>query len=83
MNTHCQPAARVIELCGGIEATAKIVGLDRSGVNRWRMPRARGGSGGLIPMRHARLLLATVPELKPEDLIGPLEENSAPMAAGE
>jgi hypothetical protein len=67
MSTRLQPAARVIDLCGGIDATAGIVGRDRSVVNRWLLPRERGGTGGRIPMHHAQRLLESVPVLREED----------------
>lgn len=60
---YLDPAATVVALCGGIDATAKLVGRDRSVVNRWLLSKERGGTGGLIPMRHARTLLERVPEL--------------------
>jgi hypothetical protein len=82
MSTYCQPAARVIEICGGLYATAKIAGIHRSAVGRWRQPRERKGTGGTIPMRHARLLLAAVPELTPEDIIGASPELTQVNGAG-
>jgi hypothetical protein len=62
-----QPAAAVIEKCGGIEATAKLVDRHRSVVNRWLLPRESGGTGGRIPMHHAHTLLAAVPALTEAD----------------
>lgn len=70
MSEWLLPAAAVVEKCGGIEAAAKIVGLDRSVVNRWMLPKASGGTGGHIPMKHARTLLETVPELTEADFFG-------------
>ena len=53
-----RPAATVIEKCGGIERTAQLVGRHRSVVNRWLLPKERGGTGGLVPAHHQPTLLA-------------------------
>jgi hypothetical protein len=43
-------------------------------VHRWALPRARGGTGGLVPARHHRRLLALAAAegiaLSAADLIG-------------
>lgn len=74
-SSHLQPAARVIEICGGIEATAKLVGRNRSVVNRWLLPKERGGTGGLVPSWHQQTLLSAVPALTEGDFF-----VSAPIA---
>lgn len=51
------PAARVIAKCGGIEATATLVGRHRSVVNRWLRPKEAGGTGGLVPATHQQTLM--------------------------
>lgn len=56
-NLPPQPAARVIDKCGGIDATAAMVGLHRTVVNRWLRPTEVGGTGGLIPAKHQQTLL--------------------------
>jgi hypothetical protein len=61
------PAAAVIEKCGGIAKTAKIIDRDRSVVSRWLAPRERGGTCGIVPMRHAHTLLEKVPQLTEAD----------------
>jgi leucyl aminopeptidase len=35
-----------------------LLGLDRSAVHRWALPKSRGGSGGLVPAKHHQRLLA-------------------------
>lgn len=67
MNVHLEPAASVVEKCGGINATAKLIGRHRSVVNRWLLPAVQGGTGGQIPMRHAQRLLEQVLALSEED----------------
>lgn len=51
---HCHgmylaPAQYVILLFGGVCATARAVGRDRSSVSRWMYPTGERGTGGLIP----------------------------------
>lgn len=62
-----EPAATVIAKCGGVDAVARIVKRHRSVVNRWRLPRESGGTGGYVPMPHARILLREVPALTEAD----------------
>ena len=45
MNT----AQKVIEKCGGFEATARITGRSISIVHRWTYPKDKSGTGGHIP----------------------------------
>ncbi len=56
------PAARVIEKCGGIKATAALVGRHRSVVNRWLRPKKKGGTGGLVPSEHQQTLMGAAKE---------------------
>lgn len=51
------PAATVLARFGGSGPLARLLGLDRSTVHRWALPKARGGSEGLIPARHHRRVL--------------------------
>lgn len=41
----------------GIEAVAAITGADPTRVYRWMRPKEKGGTGGMIPNRHADKLL--------------------------
>lgn len=66
-NGGLYPARHVVEKCGGINATAELIGLDRSAVNRWLLPKERGGTGGQVPARHQPALLQKVPGLEPAD----------------
>lgn len=51
------PAWAVIQLFGGVRATARAAELDPSAVSRWAMPREKKGTAGAIPQRHwARLM---------------------------
>lgn len=83
MNSGLEPAATVIAKCGGIDAAAKIVKRHRSVVNRWLSPKDVGGTGGLVPMRHAQVLLREVSGLSERDFFGDAEPAQAPSEAAE
>jgi len=51
------PAATVIERCGGVNAVAKMVGRHPSRVRRWAYSKDRGGTGGLVPTDLQSVLL--------------------------
>jgi hypothetical protein len=53
-----EPAARIIHRLGGCAAVAAVVGTAVTAPYRWQYPRERGGTGGIIPQRHHRALLA-------------------------
>lgn len=58
------PAATVIEMCGGIDAVAAIVNCNRSTVYRWTQPDGpRCGTGGNVPLRHILTLMQAKPGL--------------------
>lgn len=52
------PAHSIIKDFGGAEAVAAITGKSVSQVYRWTQPKAKGGTGGLIPSANAARLLA-------------------------
>lgn len=72
-----EPAAHVIEKCGGIDATASLAGLHRSVVNRWQRPKDVGGTGGLVPAKHQPVLIANNPKLSPDDFFVVSEKADA------
>lgn len=51
------PAATIIDLFGGVRATARMLGLNPSAVSRWAMPPEKKGTGGAIPQRHWSTIL--------------------------
>lgn len=51
------PAAKVIEICGGFKAVARMTGRSEVRVRRWTYPKDRGGTGGLIPAEVQPVLL--------------------------
>lgn len=51
-------AARVIEKCGGIKATAELCQRSPNWVRKWTYPKNRNGRGGVVPHDDAQRLLA-------------------------
>lgn len=52
-----EPASTIIKLLGGPSKVAAIAGVHRTRVWNWCQPKEKGGTGGLVPLRHASLLL--------------------------
>jgi len=75
------PALTVLARFGGAGPLSRLLGLDRSAVHRWALPKSRGGSGGLVPAKHHLRLLALARAegvaLTAAELVG------APTVAGE
>lgn len=69
-----EPASAIITRFGGAGPLSRRLGLDRSAVHRWALPRHRGGSEGLVPAKyHQRLLTMATAEgiaLTAADLVG-------------
>lgn len=53
------PAEVVIDVFGGVRATARIVETAPSTVCRWLQPKKRGGTGGFVPQPYFALLMQT------------------------
>lgn len=66
-----EPANTIISALGGPTKVAKIVGVHRTRVSNWKRAKEKGGTGGIIPMRHALVLLDEAKRLSiditPED----------------
>lgn len=56
------PADKVIQAFGGIRAVARLIERNPSSVQRWRKPRAEGGTGGAVPTAVQGRLLAMAAE---------------------
>jgi hypothetical protein len=52
------PASAIIQRLGGAVVVAAIAGTAITAPYRWQYPRAKGGTGGLIPQRHHPALIA-------------------------
>ena len=48
-----EPASNIIKSLGGAVQVARIAGVHRTRVYTWMRPRDAGGTGGIIPIRHA------------------------------
>ena len=80
-----EPALTILARFGGAGPLSRLLGLDRSAVHRWALPKARGGSAGLVPAKHHLRLLALasaqgVP-LSAADLVGTTNIASDPPKA--
>ncbi len=77
-------AARVIERCGGVSAVARLTGRAVVSIHKWRHPKGKGGTGGLIPTEAQVLLIAAAQrgevDLTPADFFD-LEPRSGVSAA--
>jgi hypothetical protein len=51
---HCEPAASLIKKLGGLSVVAQITGKSVTQVQRWRLPKEKGGTGGAVPRWHAQ-----------------------------
>lgn len=49
---HCEPAASLISKFGGLREVAGIAGVSITQVQRWRLPKKNGGTGGAVPHWH-------------------------------
>lgn len=47
-----EPANTIIAALGGPSAVASRIGIHRTRVSKWKAPKDKGGTGGLIPQRH-------------------------------
>lgn len=78
-------AERIITLCGGFDAVASITGRSANQVRKWTYPKARGGTGGLIPSQFHQLLLDAMRgadrPLRPDDFFDPSPKPDEDRAA--
>jgi hypothetical protein len=52
-----EPASSIIRALGGPSKVAEIAGVHRTRVHSWTRPRAKQGTGGVIPHWHVGKLL--------------------------
>ena len=52
-----EPAATIIKKLGGEARVADITGTALTAPYRWQREKSKGGTGGLIPQAHHRILL--------------------------
>jgi len=56
-NRYLDPAHTIIERLGGLDNVAKASRASKSRVCRWRLPKIKGGTGGLIPQQRQERIL--------------------------
>lgn len=70
-----EPARTIIDRLGGPSKVSAIAGVHRTRVSNWAREKSAGGTGGIIPQRHVRKLLAAAREkgvdLSAEDFLPP------------
>lgn len=79
-----EPAARIIRKLGGEARVAHVTGLALTAPYRWQYEKSRGGTGGLIPQAHHRVLLdyahARGIALSAEDFLMPRTDSTSEAA---
>lgn len=60
---RCEPANSLIIRLGGLTKVSRMVDTSPHTVMKWRMPREKGGTGGVIPHWHHANLRAAALEL--------------------
>ena len=54
-----KPAASIIQILGGLNPVSEAAGVSVTSVQRWRLPREKGGTDGFVPRKyHSKLILA-------------------------
>lgn len=54
---NLEPANTVLAKIGGVDVAAQVTGKHPSRIYRWTYPRAKGGTGGVVPHDDATKLL--------------------------
>lgn len=79
-----EPARRIVDLLGGPNAVANIVGVHRTRVSNWTRAKDAGGTGGMVPFKHVPAMIAAAKdrgiELSADDFLPPVtaqEEEAA------
>lgn len=79
------PASRVIAKAGGAAAVAAICAMDVNSVYYWTYPKAKGGTGGIVPAAKAAVLLkwaaAEGIDLTPADFFDVVSHNAGAGSA--
>ena len=59
---RCEPANSIIIKFNGLTALAEVTGVSVHTVMRWRTPREKGGTGGVVPHWHVPAILQAAKE---------------------
>jgi hypothetical protein len=78
---NLEPAHTVIAKAGGVDAVAAITGKHVSRIYRWTYPRAKGGTGGVVPHEDATKILRYAAEhdlpISPQDFFALAADSAA------
>jgi hypothetical protein len=78
---RCEPATSIVDRLGGLSTVAAIAGVKLSTVQRWRMPKNKGGTGGVIPHWHFHKLMNAARDrgviIDPSEFAPPLPGEAA------
>ncbi len=68
---RCEPANTIIKKFNGLKSLAEAADVSVHTVMRWRTPKEKGGTGGVVPHWHIAVILQAAKnkgiELKPAD----------------
>jgi hypothetical protein len=74
---RCEPANTIITKFKGLKPLAEVTNVKAHTVMRWRMPKEKGGTGGVVPHWHIPAILAAARErgldIRPSDFAPVLE----------
>lgn len=77
---RCNPADTIIKKFNGLKPVAMAAKVTVHSVMRWRSPKERGGTGGIIPHWHMQALLDAAKakniDLQPSDFL-PKQDEAA------
>lgn len=54
---RCEPANTIITKFNGLKPLAEVAGVTVHTVMRWRTPKEKGGTGGVVPYWHISAIL--------------------------
>ncbi|MDQ0132634.1 hypothetical protein J2T08_000535 [Neorhizobium galegae] len=74
---RCEPANTIIIKFKGLKPLAEVTDVSVHTVMRWRMPKEKGGTGGVVPHWHVDAILQAAKskgiDLKPTDFLPVME----------
>lgn len=77
---RCEPANTIIAKFKGLKPLAEVAHVTAHTVMRWRMPKEKGGTGGVVPHWHIPAILDAAKDrgldIRPSDF-SPIVETAA------
>ncbi|MGQ3213807.1 MAG: hypothetical protein ACT6U0_09910 [Shinella sp.] len=77
---RCEPANTIIKKFKGLKSLADVTDVKVHTVMRWRMPKDKGGTGGVVPHWHVPAILEAAKarglDIRPSDF-APVMEGAA------